>query len=203
MIKIPASSIRYLKIEPFNRMKAVFIFIFLFGWQGVLWGQEEMIVLNNEPVDFKAEGFYIKDVTDGRPDKENIGYIRKGLIKRKKIPAHFKDGLEKAIYTYLKQSLRQDTTSVPVVLRITRLNISESKGLPVKGKAEVTMEFFREKGGSLGKLYEAEAFVEKPAVDVSGTHEERIRSVINTCLKSFNATDWQSVTPVYFKERDQ
>lgn len=184
-------------------MKPVFIFIFLLGLYSIAAGQEELIVLENEPVDFEAQGFFIKGVTDGRTDTSSIGFIQKGLIKKRKIPAHFKYGLEKTIYNYLEQSLEQDKKSVPVVLQITHLKISESEGIPVKGKAEVKMEFYRERNGSLGKLYEAEAFVEKPAVNVSKTHEERIRSVINTCLKSFNESDWESISPVYFQEQEK
>jgi len=191
-----------LKINNYNEMKAVFIFIFLFGFCSIAYGQEEFIELQHEPVDFKAEGFFIKNVIDGRADKESIGFVQKGIFKKTKVHASFKHGLETAIYNYLEKSLRQDKTSVPVVLRITHLNISESKSLPVKGKAEVKMEFFREKNGSLGKLYEAEAFVEKPAINVTKTHEERIREVIITCLESFNKSDWQSVTPMFFKERE-
>jgi len=183
-------------------MKVVFILIFLFGLYGIAPGQEEFIVLQNEPVDFKVEGFFIKDVTDGRPDKESIGFVQKGIFKKTKVRASFKDGLEPAVYNYLEKSLGQDKTTVPVILRITRLNISESQSLPVKGRAEVKMEFYREKNGSIGKFYEAEAFVEKPAVNVSKTHEERIREVIISCLKSFNESDWQSVTPMFFKERE-
>jgi len=183
-------------------MKAVFVFIFLFGMYDIATGQEELIVLQNEPVDFEVEGFFIKNVKDGRANKESIGFVQKGIFKKTKVKASFKDGLETAVYNFLEKSVRQDNTSVPVILRITRLNISESQSLPVKGRAEVKMEFYRERNGSIGKLYEAEAFVEKPAVNVSKTHEERIREVIITCLKSFNESDWQSGTPMFFEERE-
>mgnify|MGYP006298226009 CR=1 FL=1 len=182
-------------------MKFTLVFLLLFVLTGWVKGQDELVVLKNEPIEFEADGFYIKKVTDGRSDKESIGFIQKGVFKKKKIQANFKDGLEKALFNYLDKSLIQDKNAVPVIVKVTHLHISESKDLPVKGKAEVKMEFYREKEGSIGRLYEAEAFVEKPAVNVSKTHEERIRSVINTCLKSFNESDWKSITPVYFQER--
>jgi hypothetical protein len=181
-------------------MKACIIFLFVFGIQNILWGQEELIVLQNEPIEFKADGFYIKKVTDARKDKENIGFVQKGTFKKRKIDADMKGGVDSAIYNYLEQSFSQDTKAVPIVLHITQLNISESSGLPVKGKAEIKMEFYREKNGNVGKLYDEEAFVEKPAVNVTKTHEERIREVITSCLKSFNDSDWQTITPIYYKE---
>ncbi|HKL34555.1 MAG TPA: hypothetical protein VJ919_18590, partial [Tangfeifania sp.] len=81
-----------------------------------------------------------------------------------------------------------------------KLNISESSSLPIKGMAEIRMEFLREKDGSLGKLYQADSYVEKPAVNVTATHEERIREVIGSCLENFNESDWQTISPMYFKE---
>jgi hypothetical protein len=79
-------------------MKAVFIFIFLFGFCSIAYGQEEFIELQHEPVDFKAEGFFIKNVIDGRADKESIGFVQKGIFKKTKVYDSFKHGLETAIY---------------------------------------------------------------------------------------------------------
>ncbi len=184
-------------------MRVFIIFLCVFGIPGLTWGQEELIVLQHEPIEFGAEGYFIKKVTDARADKENIGFVQKGLFKKTKIDAKLKGGVGEAIYNYLKQSFSQDNSGVPIVLHITELKISESSSLPVTGKAEIKMEFLREKNGSLGKLYDAEAYVEKPAVNVTKTHEERIREVITSCLKSFNDSDWKSITPMYFKEGEK
>lgn len=181
-------------------MKAFIIILIVFGVHNIIWGQEELIVLQNEPIEFKADGYYIKKVVDDRADKENIGFVQKGVFKKTKIDANLKGGVEKGIYNYLKENFEQDPNAVPIVLCITKLQISESKSLPVTGKVEIKMEFCREKNGSLGKLYDAEAYVEKPAVNVSKTQEERIREVITSCLQSFNDSDWKSITPIYVKE---
>jgi len=76
-------------------------------------------------------------------------------------------------------------------------------GVPNTGKAEIKMEFLREKDGSLGKLYAAESFVEKPAMNVTKTHEQRICEVIVSCLESFNESDWKTIEPAYFKEEEK
>ena len=182
-------------------MRAFIIILFVFGIHNIIWGQEEVIVLQNEPIEFKADGYYIKKVIDSREDKENIGFVQKGVLKKTKIDANLKSGVEQAVYNYLKENFKQDPDGVPIVLCITKLQISESKSLPVTGKAEIKMDFCREKNGSLGKLYNAEAYVEKPAVNVTKTHEERIREVITSCLESFSDTDWQTINPIYIKER--
>jgi len=183
-------------------MKKYLVFIVLFGMHNIIWSQEELITLENEPVEFEADGFYIKKVTDAREEKDNIGFVQKGLFKKKKVDADLKDGVAPAIYDYLKENFTQNPSGVPIVLRITKLEILESSSLPVKGKAEIKVEFFREKDGSLGKLYGAESFVEKPAVNVTATHEGRIREVITSCLQNFNESDWQSISPMYFKEEE-
>ncbi len=183
-------------------MKVVIVFLFVFGINNLLWAQEEVIVLQNIPIGFAADGFYIKTVTDARENKENIGFVQKGVFKKTKVDAKLKGGVEKAVYNYLKENFTQENNGVPIVIQITKLDISESSGLPVTGKAEIKMKFLREKDGYLGELYDAEASVEKPAVNVSKTHEERIREVITTCLESFNDSDWKTMEPVYKKERE-
>ena len=184
-------------------MKRYLVFIVLFGLHSVLWSQEELITLENEPIEFEADGFYIKKVTDAREVKGNIGFVQKGVFKKKKVNAGLKGGVETAVADYLKENFPQDPTGVPIVIRITKLNISESSSLPIKGMAEIQMEFLREKDGSLGKLYEAESYVEKPAVNVTATHEERILEVIVSCLENFNESDWKTIEPAYFKEEEK
>lgn len=179
------------------------ISIFLFSFHSLLRAQEEFIGFQNEPIGFKANGFYIKKVIDHRSDKDSIGFVQKGLFKKKKITAKMKNGLESSISNFLAENFKQDIDGLPIVLRITKLHISETSKLPVTGKAEIKMEFYREKNGSIGKLYEGEAFVEKPAVDVTKTHEERIREVIATCIESFNDSDWKTIEPMYFKEEEK
>jgi hypothetical protein len=184
-------------------MRVCVIFLFVFGLHQIIWSQDEIIVLQNEPIEFKVDGFYIKKIEDVRSDKENIGFVQKGVFKKTKVDANLKGGVEKAVYNYLKENIRQDTNGVPIVIRITKLEISETSSLPITGKAEIKIDFCREKNGSLGKLYNAEAYVEKPAVNVSKTHEERIREVIVSCLKSFNDSDWESISPMFFKEGEK
>lgn len=181
-------------------MRTSLVFVLLFGLHSMILAQEELIELNNDPIEFEADGFYIKKVTDSRENKDSIGFAQKGVFKKDKVPARFKDGLEPAIYNFLKENFRQDSSGVPIVMRVTYLQISESLGIPITGMAEIKMEFLREKDGSLGKLYATEAFVEKPAMNVTKTHEQRIREVIATCLESFNESDWETIEPMYFKE---
>ncbi|MFW5755097.1 MAG: hypothetical protein ACOCWK_00750 [Tangfeifania sp.] len=183
-------------------MRTTLVLVLLFGLQSILFAQEELIELNNEPIEFEADGFFIKKITDAREEKDNIGFVQKGVFKKKKVNAGLKGGLENSIQKYLEENFTQDHSGAPIVIHITELQISETTGLPIKGKAEIKLEFFREKDGSLGKLYAAEAFVEKPAVNVTATHEERIREVIVSCLGNFIESDWKTIEPAYFREEN-
>ncbi|MCG6185986.1 hypothetical protein [Maribellus maritimus] len=181
-------------------MRICIILLFVVGIQNIVWSQEEKIVLQDEPVIFGADGFYVKEVVDKRENKENIGFVQKGVFKKTKVAANLEEGVEKSVFNFLKENFEQDSNGIPIVIGILELNISESSSLPVKGKAEVKMEFYKEKNGSLGKLYAAEAFVEQPAVNVTKTHEQRIREVISNCLENFNTSDWEDINPMYIKE---
>lgn len=180
-------------------MKKILIFILFATLSNIVWSQEEMVTLQDEPVNFDADGFYIKNVVDARQNKENIGFVQKGVFKKTKIDADLKEGVEKAVFDFLEENFNQDRKGVPIVLHITKLEISETKSLPISGRAEIEIEFFRERDGSIAKLYQSEAFVEQPAVNVTKTHEARIREVISTCLESFNESDWKTINPVYIK----
>ncbi|HKJ78363.1 MAG TPA: hypothetical protein VKA10_02460 [Prolixibacteraceae bacterium] len=182
-------------------MKHYLVFLILLAVTSLLWGQEETVVLQDEPIEFEADGFYIKKVVDARNDRANIGFVQKGLIKKKKVDAHLKYGVETSVYSYLKENFEQEKGGVPIVIYITELKISETKSLPIAGRAEIEMVFYREREGSIAKLFTSESYVEKPAVNVTATHEERIREVIVSCLESFNGSDWKTVDPVYFKEK--
>jgi len=184
-------------------MKKIIIFVLFVGWSSILWSQEETITLQDEPIEFDADGFYIKKVVDARKNKDDIGFVQRGVFKKTKVDANLKGGVEKAIFSYLQQNFDQEKNGIPIVLYITELKISETKNLPITGKADIKMEFYRFKDGSIGKLYESEAYVEKPAVNVTKTHEERIREVISTCLRSFNKSDWQTADPMYYKEKEK
>jgi len=181
-------------------MKKSLVFLLIVGFHTIGWAQKEMITISNDSIEFKADGFYIKKIIDAREEKENIGFVQKGVFKKKKVDADLKNGVENAIADFLEENFMQDSSGIPIVIRVTKLEISESSTLPIKGMAEIRMEFLREKDGSLGKLYQAESFIEKPAVNVTATHEERIREVIVSCLQNFNESDWQSISPIYFKE---
>jgi len=84
------------------------------------------------------------------------------------------------------------------VIKIAHLNISEKTTFTNEiGRAEIKLEFYKVNNGKLGKIYETEAFVEESGMDVTRGHEKRIRSVLKTCINSFNNSNWKSKKPEF------
>ncbi|MFW5822411.1 MAG: hypothetical protein ACOCU7_03400, partial [Tangfeifania sp.] len=62
-------------------MRTTLVLVLLFGLHSILFAQEELIELSNEPIEFEADGFFIKKITDAREEKDNIGFVQKGVFK--------------------------------------------------------------------------------------------------------------------------
>ncbi len=181
-------------------MRTTLILVFLFGIQHLLFAQNEFIELKAEPANFQAKGFYIQKVEDGRINRDNIGFVQKGAFNRK-VTADLRNGVESAIFNYLKTSVSQDTAATPIIMRIVHLNISErTNAFSEYGRAEIAVEFYKNENGNQGKVYEAEAFIDKPAMDVTKGHEKRIREVLLMCLEKFNNSGWENAVPVQNQE---
>jgi hypothetical protein len=177
-------------------MKRILIVLFVI-FNSFCYSQEKVIELKNEPVEIEINDFYISVVIDGRQNQENIGFVQTGIFN-KKVKADLVGGVESSIYQYLKTSFSFDTNKIPIVVKIIYLNISEKTAFSNEiGRAEIKLEFYKVAGGKLGKIYESEAFVEEPGMDVTKGHEKRIRSVLKTCINSFNNSDWKSINPEF------
>ncbi len=170
----------------------VFVILSLSGYS-----QKKIIELSWVPVDIQMNGFYISDVIDARENQDNIGFIQTGT-DNKTVAVDLKNGLESSVYNYMKASYQFDTSQTPIVIKVVHLRISERSSFSSeRGRAEIKLEFYKVNNDKYAKVFEYETFVEKQASDVTKGHEERIRSVINTCIKNFNKSDWKSKKPEY------
>jgi hypothetical protein len=171
------------------------IFILTALIQGVTYGQEKLIKLTAEPLNLDLKNFYISEVQDGRTEKTSIGFAQVGLFN-KTVPANLEGGVENAIASYLNESLKADKTGTPIILRITQLEISEKTNPASEfGRAEIKVEFYRTFNDRPEKIFETGFVTEDSKIDVTNSHEKRIRQALTACLTSFNNSDWQSVMP--------
>lgn len=174
-----------------------FVSVLLIILGSIGYAQEKIIALKNDPIDMDVAGFYISDVIDGRKNQENIGFAQVGMFNRV-VDVDLEGGVEKSVFNYLTESLPMDTLDTPIVLKIVYLYVSEKTSMFTEtGRAEIKVEFYKASDGKLGKIYGAEALIEEPGADVTRGHEKRIRSVLTTCINSFNNSDWRSIEPEF------
>jgi hypothetical protein len=119
---IPESGIKKRRL----RMKrcSLINLIFLFVFQSTTYCKDMIISLKNEPLEIHNRDFYIEDLIDARTQKENIGYAKTGLLNQKS-GVQFKTDLRTEILGYLSHVLPQKENQIPVIIKITYLNVSE------------------------------------------------------------------------------
>ena len=163
----------------------------------VLWAQKEQIILKNGLIRLPLQEFYIDTVIDGRGNKDNIGFVMKGAFN-KKVKAEFKGGIEPTLTDFFKYALTYDSTKTPVVVRVVFIQISEKlNGTNETGRAEIKVEFYKQQGDQIAKVYETEASFEETGLDVTSGHERRLRKVLENIMFSFNNSNWQQVAGEY------
>lgn len=154
------------------------------------------INLKMQPMSINDNRFYIKEVLDGRIDKNNIGTVKLGLFN-KKTPAYLSSDFVSSIQSYLDTSFTNEPEKIPIAIKIIELRISERSQMNGEfSRAEAKIEFYKISEEKLGKLFETEAFVEKRSFsDVTVYHEENLRNVIEKCFKSFSDSNWVTSNP--------
>lgn len=103
---------------------------------------QKLLTLSPEKVSF-SPSFSIVDVTDARPQRENIGQAFISVTQKEAI--NFKIGTEAAIKKFLTQSLTNKETPLSLRYRILDLKITESK-LPngnFSGQVQLKVAFDR------------------------------------------------------------
>jgi len=156
--------------------------------------QKNIIKLKHEKLIIPGQNFYIKEVIDGRKNKENIGFVQVGAFN-KKVIANFADGLENEFRDYFLNSQTIFSNFEPIILRVTYLDIYEKTTFRELGRAEIKLEFYKIDNGKVGKIFETEAFEEEYAADVTRGHERRIRKVLTQCLIEFAQSQWDNIEP--------
>jgi hypothetical protein len=152
------------------------------------FGQKPHVVdLDPEMIDLPNRGFYIAQVIDQRPMKDNIGVVQKGLANRQ-TSAVMRGDLVTVWQNYFDKSLPKTSAElVPITLIINNFLISEKTYMMKEvGKAELTVSFYREATIERQKLLTNSAEETNNGMDVTGGHSKRIKAVILKCLTDFN-----------------
>jgi hypothetical protein len=156
-----------------------------------IWGSK--VTLKLVPFNLKDSRFYIKEIIDGRTEKDNIGYVN--ACGNQKKPITLSGDFQISLQALCDLTFVKDNVKTPIVIKINVLQVGESNGLHLYNKAMAKVAFYEEKDGKLGKLFETESYTEIKGWSIFEPNERNIREVLEECVKNFMASNWESVTP--------
>ncbi|SEB12110.1 hypothetical protein [Pedobacter hartonius] len=147
--------------------RQLFISILLF----ISFESSGQIVLTDQPIPLKPEGFYISGVTDVRSDKNGIGQI---LV---------------AINHYIRHNLHKDQSLSPVLISIKELNILETgkTDQTIDGRLKLGLSFSLQKDYGAEHLVDYQAGLHYTRADhLQAALDEYLRTIFNNGLVYFN-----------------
>lgn len=155
------------------------------------FGLRDDIVLLDEPLLFKPNGFYIDNVTDERTAKESVATVAIGskTIKPVLREANLKDGVAPAIARFITRNLEKNAYQIPVKIAVKDIKLTETI-LPnggVDGRVTLSLSFGQEKNYGTQQLvnYSGNAHYVR-TIDDNKAVELRLRSLIKSGLVYFN-----------------
>jgi len=145
------------------------------------------IELQHEKMSRPLKYFFISSVTDDRTNTSDIGALRTGLLSTKIQKINLESGAKTALYGFINQNAGQDTSTSPIILHITQLNVKETgrAGLQAENELTIALAFYSD----TSKLVEyTGGGTTKSTGDASKAIEELIRGNVETILYQFE--DW-------------
>ncbi|MEM1136384.1 MAG: hypothetical protein AAGI07_11145 [Bacteroidota bacterium] len=154
------------------------------------YSQGRVYLITLKPNQNIEKEFYVSEVIDYRPNKENIGIAYKGLFNDK-VPAKFGEDFEIHLTKTFKALLPRSETKIPLIVRVRKLFVSEQEShLYELGRCEVELEFLRRKDSALYTLGSFSSITEKKGLDLTDTHHKRIVEALIDCIDQFSNSDW-------------
>ncbi len=154
------------------------------------------IVLLDEPLLFKPNGFYIDKVTDERPGKESVATIAIGskTIKPVLREVNLKDGAAPAIARFIARNLEKNMSEIPVSIAVKEIKLTETI-LPnggIDGRVTLSLSFGQLKNYGTQQLvnYTGNSHYVRTLNDDKAV-ELRLRSIITSGLVYFN--NWMAI----------
>ena len=148
----------------------------------------------------KAVGFnfYVENVYDGRQFKENIGTVQKGGFNRK-VLANFEKPLPVEFFDYLAVICPSDGGKSKISIRINDLYVSElTRAMSETGYATVAIDVIETKDTVDYVVGSYSASTESNGMDVTGTHDERLKTVLQECLTNYMKTSEKDKTAILY-----
>lgn len=153
---------------------------------------QKIITLKPDKIVIPDRTFYIKGVIDERQDTSSIGLT---ALKEK---MNFENGVSSYLLDYFNKTLPQEYKKQhPVIIKIKKLQISEENKYSEIASVSVSIDFYIDFSGSLGKIYESKSEVNESGQGVATSHEKRIKYVLYDCLRQFAESNWKTSKPAF------
>lgn len=150
----------------------------------------------------KAFGFsfYVENVYDGRQFKENIGTVQKGGFNRK-VVANFEKSLPVEIFDYLAVICPSEESKSKISIRVNDLYVSElTRAMSETGYATVSIDVIETKDTTGYIVGSYIASTESNGMDVTGSHDERLKKVLQECLTNYMKTSEEDKTAILYDD---
>ncbi len=146
-----------------------------------------LIDLRRELIYYTPKEFYIAKVSDGRERKDSIGIVHNGMANRKN-KADLRGGLEKCLGDYLRWTLPRDSSKRAVEMEITHFLIEETLEFATERAQFEMVAVFYDLSAERQALYVSKLKIEeRMSVDVTASHERRIRTALLQAIKDLDA----------------
>lgn len=140
-----------------------------------------------------STNFYISEIIDARPLKENIGVAQRGMFN-KQVSAQFSEDFIPHLQSYFNGLLPSEASKTPLILKVHQLYISErTAAMSELGSCDVNLEFLKEENGRQYSLGQFSSKVENGGLDVTAGHDKRIRQAIQECIEQFAMSNWDDL----------
>jgi hypothetical protein len=150
----------------------------------------------------KAVGFnfYVENVYDGRQFKENIGTVQKGGFNRK-VVANFDKPLPVEFFDYLAVICPSEGSKSKISIRINDLYVSElTRVMSETGYATIAIDVIETKDTTAYIVGSYVASTESNGMDVTGSHDERLKKVLQECLTNYMKTSEEDKTAILYDD---
>lgn len=150
----------------------------------------------------KAVGFnfYVENVYDGRQFKENIGTVQKGGFNRK-VVANFDKPLPVEFFDYLAVICPSEGSKSKISIRINDLYVSElTRAMSETGYATIAIDVIETKDTTAYIVGSYIASTESNGMDVTGSHDERLKKVLQECLTNYMKTSEEDKTAILYDD---
>ncbi len=156
-----------------------------------------LIDLRRELIYYTPKEFYIAKVSDGRERKDSIGIVHNGMANRKN-KADLRGGLEKCLGDYLRWTLPRDSSKRAVEMEITHFLIEETLEFATERAQFDVVAVFYDLSAERKPLYVSKLKIEeRMSVDVTASHERRIRTALLQAIKDLDAEgSWAQSTTI-------